>query len=325
MKRRSENARAIWLGCLLAAATPAAAWTPERPVELVAPVQAGGGLDQALRAVEQIWREQGLVSVPMALVNKPGGGQSVGANYVHQAKGDPHKVMLVSSTIISNPLTGRSKLRYTDFTVLGQLYTEYMAVSVNSASPLKTGRDIVARMKQAPDSLSFAVGSALGSTSHLGVAIALKNSGIDIRRMRSVVFPGAGSITNLIGGHVDVASGAITAAMPYKRSGQLRVVAITAPERLGGEYADIPTWREQGIDGTVSNWRFLIAPPGLSGEQIAFWSDVMRRTVQSPQWRQLVEKYKWVDHYIPASEAGPYLAKQEQQQREVLADLGLAK
>lgn len=314
-------------GIVLAAGMPggALAWKPERTVELVAPVQAGGGLDQALRAVEQIWREHNLLGVPTAIVNKPGGGQSVAATYIHQAKGDPHRILLMSSTLISNPITGRTRLRYTDFTVLGQLYTEYMGVSVNAASPLKTGTDIVARMKQAPDSLSFAVGSALGATSHLGIAIALKNSGIDIRRMRSAVFPGAGSITNVIGGHVDVASGALTAAMPYKRSGQLRIVAVTSPERLTGEFADIPTWREQGIDGTVSNWRFLIAPPGLTAEQLAFWSDVMRRTVQSPEWKQLVEKHKWVNHYIPSNEADAYLKGQEQQQREILSDLGLAK
>lgn len=303
----------------------AAAWTPERPVELIAPVQAGGGLDQALRSVEQIWREHKWVSVPMAVVNKPGGGQSLAANYIYQAKGDAHRIMLVSSTLISNPITGRTKLRYTDFTVLGQLYTEYMAVSVNSASPLKTGKDIIARLKQAPDALSVAVGSALGATSHLGIAIPMKQAGVDIRRMRAVVFPGAGSITNLLGGHVDVATGALTAAAPYWRMGKLRIVAVTSPERLGGEYADIPTWREQGIEGVVSNWRFLIAPPGLSSEQVAFWSDVMRRTVESPEWKQLVDKNKWVNHYIPNSEAGPYLEKQEQLQREILTDLGLAK
>jgi len=303
----------------------ALAWKPERPVELVVPAQAGGGLDQALRSVEQIWREQNLVSVPMAVVNKPGGGQSVAATYIHQAKGDAHRVLLMSSTLISNPITGRSKLRYTDFTVLGQLYTEYMAVSVNTASPFKTGKDLVERMKQAPDALSVAVGSALGATSHLGIAIALKNAGVDIKRMRSVVFPGAGSITNVLGGHVDAATGALTAAAPYWRSGQLRILAVTAPERLGGEFADIPTWREQGIEGTVSNWRFLIAPPGLSGEQIAFWNDVMRRTVQSAEWKQLVDKHKWVNHYIPSGEAGPYLEKQDQQQREILTELGLAK
>lgn len=329
MRYIKKDARAVLrLFFLLAAMSlpgTVAAWTPERPVELIAPVQAGGGLDQALRSVEQIWREQNLVSVPMAVVNKPGGGQSLAATYVHQAKGDAHRVLLMSSTLISNPITGRSKLRYTDFTVLGQLYTEYMAVSVNSASPLKTGKDIVARMKQAPDSLSVAVGSALGATSHLGIAIALKNAGVDIRRMKSVVFPGAGSITNVLGGHVDVATGALTAAAPYWRTGQLRILAVTAPERLGGEFADIPTWREQGIEGTVSNWRFLIAPPGLTGEQVAFWDDVMRRTVQSPEWKQLVAKHKWVNHYISSGEAGPYLEKQEQQQREILIDLGLAK
>ena len=234
----------------------------------------------------------------------------------------------MSSTLIANPITGRTKLRHTDFTALGQIYTEYMVVSVSSASAIATGKDLVGRLKQAPDALSVAVGSARGSMSHLGIAIPLKQAGVDIKAMRTVVFPAAQSLVNVLGGHVDVVTGPLTAAAPHWRAGKLRILAVTAPQRLGGEYADIPTWREQridGVDGVVSNWRFLIAPPGLAREQVAFWDDLLQRTVETPEWRALVEKHQWVNHYIPSRDAPQYLEKQDEMMREILSELGLAK
>lgn len=309
-----------------AASVSAAEWKPQRPIELVVPVQGGGALDQAARSLQQLWQDKKMLNVPVAVVNKPGAGQSLAAVYVHQAAGDPHRILLVSSTLLSNYITGRSKLKYSDFTILGQLYTEYMVVSVRTESPVKNGIDLVARLKLAPAALSVAVGSAQGTTSHFGLAIPLKRAGVDLKRMRTVVFPsGPESVTNVLGGHVDVVTGAMGVVEQHWRSGKLRILAITAPKRLGGEFADIPTWREQGIDAVVSNWRLMIAPPGLSDEQIAFWDDLFRRTVALPEWKKLVEKGQWVDDYVPSRGARKYLEQEDVEQREILTELGLAK
>ena len=295
-------------------------------MEFVVPVQGGGSLDQAARAVQQIWQERKLVVVPVSVVNKPGGGQSISANYVHQAPGDPHRVGLVSSALLSNHITGTSPLKHTDFSILGQLYTEYVVISVRAESPVTSGSDLIARLKPAPDALSVAVGSARGTTSHFGLAIPLKRAGVDVRRMRTVVFPSApASITSLLGGHVDIVTGPLTVADPHWRAGKLRILAVTAPQRLPGDYAKIPTWREQGIDSVVSNWRFIIAPPGLTEEHVRYWDDVFRRTVATPEWHRLVEKYHWVDEYLPSREGRKYLEQQDAEQREMLTELGLAK
>ena len=144
--------------------------------------------------------------------------------------------------------------------------------------------------------------------------------------MRTVVFPsGPDSVTNVLGGHVDVVTGALGVVEPHWRSGTIRILAITAPKRLSGEFAGIPTWREQGIDAVVSNWRFVIAPPGLTEEQVAFWDDLFRRTVALAEWMKLTEKHQWVDDYVPSRDGRKYLEQEDAEQRAILTELGLAK
>lgn len=330
MSHHKNQACARLLGCLmtLSLVNPVAAaeWKPQRPIELVVPVQGGASMDQAARALQQIWQERKMIAVPVTVVNKPGAGQSLAAVYVNQATGDPHRVHLVGSTLLTNHIMGRSPLKHSDFTILGQLFTEYMAVSVRSESPIRSGSELVSRMKLAPSALSVAVGSARGTTSHFAIAMPLKRAGVDIKGMRTVVFPsGPESITNVIGGHVDVVAGTLGAADPHWRAGRLRILAVTAPKRLGGDLAEIPTWREQGIDVAVSNWRFLISPPGLSDEQVAYWDDLFRRTVALPEWKKILEKYQWVDDYVSSRNARKYLDEEYAEQREILVDIGLAK
>ena len=139
---------------IMAASVEAAEWKPQRPIELVVPVQGGASIDQAARALQQIWQERKMINVPVTVVNKPGAGQSLAAIYVHQAAGDPHRIHLVGSTLLTNHIMGRSVLKHSDFTILGQLFTEYMAVSVRAESPIKTGSELVSRMKLAPAALS---------------------------------------------------------------------------------------------------------------------------------------------------------------------------
>lgn len=303
-----------------------AEWKPQRPIEIVAPVNAGGALDRPVRVLQQIWTETRMVTVPVIVSNKPGGGQSVGLNYVHQAPGDAHRFVLMSAPLLSNYITGTSKLQYTDFTILGQLFTEYMIVAVKPESPLRSAGDLVARLKPAPDALSVAIGTALGNSTHMSIGLPLKRAGVDIKRMKSVVFTSAGlSMTAAMGGHVDVAASGLSAAAPHRRNGKLRFLAITAPKRIAGEFGDVPTWREQGVDVEASNWRFITAPAGLTAAQIAWWDALFARTVKSPEWKKALDEQYWIDEYMPSRAARKYLDQENAEVREVLTDLGLAK
>jgi putative tricarboxylic transport membrane protein len=308
------------------AAAQTGAWKPSKPIEFVVPALAGGTLDRPARLLQKIWQEEKFVTVPVVIVNRGGGGQSVGYSYVHQATAEPHKLLLVSGPLVSNHITGRSKLNYTDFSLMGQLYNEYNVLSVRADSPWKTANDLIAKLKQAPDSLSVAIGTTLGNSSHIAVALPFKRAGIDIRRLRAVAFPSAGeSISNLLGAHLDYTSGGLSVASQHWKAGRLRFLAISAPKRLEGEYNAIPTWKEQGIDAVVSNSRFIMGPPGLTPAQVAYWDGILRKTVATAEWKKVVAQEQWVDEYISSKEASQYLKREYAETREILSDLGMAK
>lgn len=304
----------------------AGAWKPSKPIEFVVPALAGGTLDRPARLLQKIWQDEKLVTVPVVIVNRGGGGQAVGYTYVHQATADPHRLLLVSGPIVSNHITGRSKLNYTDFSLLAQIYNEYNVLSVRADSTFKTTNDLIARLKSAPDSLSVAIGTTLGNSSHIAVALPFKRAGIDIRRLRTVVFPSAGeSISNLLGGHLDYTTGGLSVASAHWKAGKLRFLAISSPKRLEGEYSTIPTWREQGIDAVVSNSRFMMGPPGLTPAQVAYWEGILRKSVASPEWKKVVAQEQWVDEYVSGAEAAKLLQREYAETREILTDLGMAK
>jgi putative tricarboxylic transport membrane protein len=317
---------ALAMSALCAAPARAADWKPGKPVEFVVPAPAGGSLDRPARLVQKIWQEAKLVDVPVNIINKSGGGQSVGYTYVNQAANDPHRLLLVSGPLLSNHITGRNKLHYTDFTILGQLYTEYNVLSVRSDSSFKTANDLVARLKAAPDSLAVAIGTTPGNNSHIAIALPFKRASVDIKRLRVVVFPSAGeSISNLLGGHLDYVTGGLSVASPHWKAGKLRILVVTAPKRLEGEYSQIPTWKEQGIDAVVSNSRFMMAPPGLTAAQVAYWDAILRKTVAAAEWRKMVAQEQWVDEYVSSAESRKHLDQEYAEMREILTDLGLAK
>ncbi len=301
-------------------------WKPQRPIEIVVPVSAGGTLDRPARVLQQIWTETRMVDVPVNVNNKPGGGQSVGLTYVHQAKGDAHRFAVMSAPLVSNFITGTSKLHYSEFTILGQLFTEYMVVSVLPGSPIKSAGDLVARLKPAPDALSVAIGTTVGNSTHMSIAMPLKRAGVDVKRMKNVIFSSsAQSMTALLGGHVEVAASSLSTGAMHKRNGKLRILAVTAPRRLAGDLADVPTWREQGVDVVVSNWRFLTAPAGLTAAQIAWWDALFERTVKSPEWKKVLDEHQWINEYISSRAARKFLDQEHAEAREILTELGVAK
>jgi putative tricarboxylic transport membrane protein len=300
-------------------------WKPERPVELVAINAPGGGSDRILRIMQNVVQAQRLVPVPLNVVNKPGGGGSVAYNYVNQHPGDGHYLVMTNKSLITNNLVGRGP-NFRDLTPVVHLFGEYISVNVRPDSPIKSGRDLVERLKKDPTALSFGIATSLGNANHQGVVVALKNAGVDVRKLRSAIFPSGGAAsTAMLGGHVDVVP--ITAAFGASlvRNGQVRMIAVAAPQRLGDVLADVPTWREQGYDAVVSNWRGFAGPKGMSAAQVAYWEQAMLRLTESPEWKKELEHNLWASEYKTAAEARRYMERDEAEQRAVLTDLGLLK
>lgn len=323
----SASVRAVGIACALVAVTAHAqpAWKPEKAVELIALNAPGGGGDRILRIMSSIMQERRQLDVPANVVNKPGGGGAVAYAYLNQHPGDGHYVVLASKSILTNHVAGRGP-SYTEFTSVAFLFGEYISVTVKPDSPLRTGKDIVERLKADPSALSFGIATSMGNPNHQGIAAALKAAGVDIRKLRTVIFPSGGRATAaMLGGHVDIVPITAAFAASMARQGQVRVITVTAPTRLSDVLAEVPTWREQGYDAVVSNWRAMVGPKGMTPSQIAYWEQALLRFVESEEWKKELANNFWRGEYMRSADMRKYLDQDNEQVKVFLAELGLAK
>ena len=308
-----------------AAGAAAQSWKPERNVELIIPGGAGGGQDRTARIMQKIMQD-GLVPTTVTVVNRPGGGSNLAYVHLNQFAGDGHYLASATATLLTNYILGASPLNYTHFTPVSVLYGEFIGFAVKADGPFKTGRDIIERMKSAPDAVSFAFGTSAGNANHIGIALVLNSAGIDAVRMKTVIFKASiEATTALMGGHVDVVATPMSTYVPVLDSGKLRIVAIAAPQRVGGKFANVPTWKEQGYNAVMPSFRMFIGAKGLDSRQLRYWDGVFAKLAASDEWKKELAANEWQGTYMNSAESLRYLDSQAQSYRNILTELGLAK
>lgn len=302
---------------------PAGAWTPERPVELLVSSAPGGSNDRIARVIQKIAQEQKLSPVPISVINRPGGNQTISRAYINQNPGDGHYLDVGNPTLISNQVSGRQQ--YTDFSPIALMVNEFTAFSVRTDSPFRNAQDLVAQLRKDPESVAVGV-SNRGGTNHLALSLLAKAAGIDARRLKVVVFKtNAEGLTAMLGGHIQLVSSAVATAVGQMRDGKARIISVSAPQRMGGDLAQVPTLREQGYDVSLSNWRAIIGPKGLSSAQIAYWEGVLARVVATEEWKAVLDKQFWDGNFLRSREFAKYMDGEYAQTKAIMTELGLAK
>ena len=312
--------------CALAAGAAAQPWTPQKNVEIVVGSAPGGSNDKTGRTVEKILTEKKLLPVTLTVNNRPGGGGNLALTYVAQKVGDAHYAVVATPSLLTNHIVGQSALNYTDFTPIASLFNDYIVFAVNPDSGIKTGRDLVERLKKDPKSVSIGFATALGSHNHIGAGLLMKAIGGDVKSLKAVAFKGsAEAITALLGGHIDLVTTAAGNVDGHVATGKLRIVGIAANKRFPGALANVPTWKEQGINIVFGGWRAIVGPRNLTAAQSAWWEGVLRKVVESPEWKQDLERNYWSDDFVTGEQFRKDMAQDYASMKAVLVDLGLAK
>lgn len=302
-----------------------AGWKPEKAVEIVVPAAPGGGTDVIARTIQKILTNQRLVESPTQAVNKPGGGGSIAFTYVNQHRGDPHYLGVTYPSLLTNHIVGTSSLKHTDFTPLAQLRNAYLGFAVRADSPLKTTKDLLDRLRKDPGSVVFST-FALGGSNHLAVALVMKAAGVDVKKLKVVVYASGGlSQAALLGGHVDVVPTGVYNLVAPMQDGRIRVLAVTSPKRTEGVFAQVPTWKESGIDVVIGQWFGIIAPLGMSPSQIAYWEEIFARLVKTDEWKLELQRNSEDDEYMNSRDFKRFLDTEYEDMRRILVELGLAK
>jgi len=328
MGARRRFAVALTGVSLLLVGLPAQAqgWQPDRNVEIVINTAPGSGQDATGRLIQKILQERKAVPTSLTVVNKPGGGGAIAYGYLNQHPGDGHFVSIASKSLLTNHISGRATVTYTHLTPLAILFEEYITVAVKADSPIRSGRELLDRLKKDPGAVSFGVATSLGNPNHQGVAMAMKDAGIDLRKTKTAVFQSGGNaITALLGGHVDVVPGSVGLMRKHLQAGSVRLIAVASPQRLAGAFAQVPTWKEQGANAIVSNWRGMIGPGGMTAAQTAYWDNALKQLTQSEAWKKELETNNWADEYKSSAETRKYMDGEYAELKGFLTELELAK
>lgn len=268
---------------------PSYAFSPDS-TECIAPANAGGGWDFTCRQVGKTLQDLKLVNGTMQVTNMAGGGGGVAyADVVSKRNADNNVIVAASSATSTRLAQGAFPGNTMDqVRWIASVGADYGVIAVAKNSPIKTLPELMEKVKADPTSVSFAGGSAVGGWDHLKVLIAAKKAGIsDVRSIKYVAFDGGGeAVTQLLGGSVQAFTGDASEAKGFVDSGDIKVLAVLAPERMEGSFSSYPTAKEQGIDAIGANWRGFYAPGGMSDEAYAYWVDAIGKTYDSKEWKE---------------------------------------
>jgi putative tricarboxylic transport membrane protein len=301
------------------AATP---WKPEGNVEFVVGAGAGGENDRIARAIQRVLVKEHLVD-SMTVLNRPGAAQTIAMNYLAGKKGDANEVGLASGSFI-NAIARSGSTLHKQLTPLMKLFDAYQCYFTSIDSPFKTMGDVRDRLKADPASVTFAFPVGLGTPLHVSVVNVGRTVGAPASKLVTVVFgSGAEVAVQAMGGHVDVGETSLGSPMPLIKAGKLRMLGIAAPERMGGELANYPTLREQGIDVVTANSYTVLVPNGLSDEQISFWLDALDKVLVDPDFKRDLELNFWALKPIRYPETVKWMQDDYDENRSVLKELGM--
>ncbi len=301
-------------------------WQPTEPVEFIVGAGPGGGNDNTARTVQKLLQDARLVQVPMNVVNRAGGGGIIAFTYLNQQTGKGNYLGITSNTLLTNHITRRSPLSPGHFTPLAVLINEYLTFNVKPDSQLATAKDLVARLRGDPGSVVVGISSSLGNINHIGFATVARGIGIDPKKSKMVVFKSSSEATTaLLGGHVDLMVGPVSIAARFLASGQLRVLAVTSPARRPGVFAQVPTWKESGVDAVIDNWRGIMGPKGMTPQQVAYWDAAFSKMYRLDAWKQDVARNHWDNAALTSRETARYVDRQYEQLKRALIDLDMAR
>ena len=295
---------------------------PARDIEMVVSFPAGGPADASARILAPKLSQT--LGVPIAIVNKTGGGGSVGADYVAKAKPDGSVIYnsTNSSLTISPALLKDITYKISDFIPIGAYAADLSVITVRSGGPARTLDEFVDYAKRNPGKLTY--GSAgLGTVSYFTMELFKQAYGLDITH---VPFQGTGPVKNaILGGHVNVACSGLGSLAPLIRSGDLIPLVTTAPRRLAA-FAQVPTMAEKGFpDASLNIWMGVYVPARTPKPVVEALTRAFNQAAKDPTVITALEKAGMQGLYHTGEETARLLEQEAATVARVADKVGLRK
>lgn len=301
-------------------------WKPDRAVEWLVPASAGSQLDAIVRMAQLVLQQHRIVDVPIVPINKGGAGQSIATTLLlNRSPADNPALEIMSATLLSAHILGSHNVDFMAATPLACLGAEYYVFAVKANSPIKSGIDLIARLKEDPRSVTLGI-SNLGGVGHIQMLAVLRAAGIDTGKLVVVGFKGGSQVrAALMGGDIELTSTSGSNMSADLQSGRIRVIAANAPQRLPGIYASVPTWKELGVDAAVlSGWACVLGPKGMTPAQVAFWDGAFSQMVKTPEWTTDAQRRLRSLEYRDSRQTREFLAAEYRTLQSIIKEIGIS-
>jgi putative tricarboxylic transport membrane protein len=292
------------------------------PLTIVAPAAPGGGWDQTARVMQHV-----LIAIePGASVqvdNVPGAAGTIGlARFIQSERGNPNALLVTGLVMVSGVVLNHSPVMLADAVPIARLTGEFEAIVVPAASPHATLPDLLAAFRANPRGVSWGGGSAGGSDDLL-IRLIAEQLGLAASSVNYVAFSGGGAALGaVLGGQVTAGVSGYSEFAGQIEAGQLRVLAVSAPNRVAGINA--PTLREAGVALDLANWRGVVAPPGLSDVERTALTNRVAALTHSTQWKAALAQNGWSDLFLAGPDFKQFLLAEQARVEAVLQRLASA-
>ncbi|MFD9050418.1 Bug family tripartite tricarboxylate transporter substrate binding protein [Streptomyces zaomyceticus] len=290
-------------------------------LRFMVPNTPGGGYDITARTAAKNAEEAGLTG-DIEVFNLPGAGGTVGLTRLVGERGNGRLAMSMGLGVVGAVHTNETPRTLADTTPIARLTEEQDIVVVGKDSPYRTIEELLTAWRKNPGKLPVGGGSSPGGPDHLAPMLMAQAAGIAPKDVNYVPFDGGGELlASILGDKVAFGVSGVGEYLDQIKAGELRLLAVTGPKRVPG--LDAPTLREAGLDTEFTNWRGIVAPPGLSDAEREKLVALVTGLHGSPQWRESLKTHGWTDAFLPGEEFGSFLAEQDRRVASVLKELGL--
>jgi putative tricarboxylic transport membrane protein len=288
-------------------------------MKIMAPADPGGGWDSTAREMQTSLQE--LVG-RTEVYNVGGAGGTIGLSNFRNLEGQPSQLMVMGLVMVGAIAANESSVTLDEVTPIAELTTESLVIVVPGDSDIQTIEDLVAALEQDVGDVSWAGGSAGGAEQILAGLIA-QDLELETADVNYIAHDGGGeAISTLLSGSATVGLSGVSEFLPQIESGDLRAVAVSGTEPVES-LPDVPTLQDSGLDVELTNWRGVVAPPGITEEERAALIDLVTDMTESAEWEEALDRQGWTPAVMTGDDFATFLDDEVARVNDVIAELGL--
>ena len=309
----------------------AADWAPRKQVTIVAVSGAGGGLDGLARTMAKLFDAKKIVTQPIAVENKPGGGQVTGTvGFATQEAKNDHKLLIASTPFILNHIKkdGNSPIGPDQIYPLALLQLDYGVIAVRADSKYKTLKELFDAVKANPSGVQFVGGGAPGTWDFLNAAMLARKAGVDIKSFKYNPYDGGGeALTALLGGHGDAMTSDVSSIKQYLQAGKVRVLGVSSASKLADDEVmkGVPTYKEGGFDFVTANWRGVFMGKDVPAAAKKYWSEKVAQLAATQEWKDEFKKQGVIYSFKDAKGFYDQIKAEQAMYTPIYQEMGMAK